>query len=137
MKVESLNLHGLNLDEAINKTEINLKWCIKNNVHVLDINHGKGFHSNRGFSVIKQEVRKLLKDNALLKEAGYIVIPGESNLPVALTFDEGHTLVVQKGCEKQYIGGKKQMEKNFRIFSEEGKKSRKIAKKMKSQKRSK
>ena len=32
MKVESLNLHGISLDEAIHKTEINLKWCIKNNV---------------------------------------------------------------------------------------------------------
>lgn len=137
MKVESLNLHGISLDEAIHKTEINLKWCIKNNVQVLDINHGKGFHSSRGFSVIKQEIRKMLKDNALLKEAGYIVIPGESDLPVALTFDEGHTLVVQKGCEKQYIGGKKQIEKNIHIYSEEGKKSRKMAKKIRAEKRSK
>ena len=63
---------------------------------VLDINHGKGFHSSRGFSVIKQEIRKMLKDNALLKEAGYIVIPGESDLPVALTFDEGHTFSCTK-----------------------------------------
>ncbi|NLB87667.1 MAG: hypothetical protein GX790_00325 [Syntrophomonadaceae bacterium] len=54
---------------------------------------------------------------------------------MALTFDEGHTLVVQKGYEKQYIGGKKQIEKNFRIYSEEGKKNRKMAKKMRAEKR--
>lgn len=137
MKVESLNLHGLSLEEALNKVEINIKWCINNEVQVLDINHGKGFHSNRGFSVIKQEIRKLVKDNAFVKDSGYIVVSGESNLPVALTFDEGHTLLVQKGYEKQYIGGKKQVEKNFRVFSDEGKKHRKIAKKINSQKRKK
>ncbi len=135
MKVESLDLHGLSLEEAIQKTEVNIKWCINHQVEVLDIIHGKGFHSNRNFSVIKQEIRRLVKNNPFIKEAGYIVVPGESNLPVALASDEGHTLIVQKGCEKKHIGGQKQVEKNYQVFSAEGKMSRKIAKKNNSPKR--
>ncbi|HZK43519.1 MAG TPA: Smr/MutS family protein [Syntrophomonadaceae bacterium] len=135
MKIEALNLHGLSLDEALEKTKINIKWCIKHHVEVLDINHGKGFHSERGFSVIKQEVRRLLKEDPFIKDSGYIVVPGESNLPIALTFDEGHTLIVYKGCEKKNIGGKKQFEKDYEIFSEEGKRQRKMKKRTYSRKK--
>ncbi len=135
MKLESLNLHGLGLEEALEKLEINLKWCVKHQVEILDINHGKGFHSNRNFSVIKSEVRKLLKNSVFLKDNNYVIVLGESNLPIALTFDAGHTLVVKRGLEKSYLGGKKQIEKNLRIFSGEGKKQRKMAKKSNSYKR--
>lgn len=136
VKIESLNLHGLNLEEAIQKTATNIRWCIKHQVEVLDINHGKGLHSNRNFSVIKSEIRKLVKDSDYIKDAGYIVILGESNLPVALTYDEGHTLIVKKGLEKLYIGGKKEIEKNRRIYSAEGKKVRKMAKSLNNRKKS-
>ncbi|NLJ71441.1 MAG: hypothetical protein GX333_00330 [Syntrophomonadaceae bacterium] len=136
MKIESLNLHGISLEEALQKLETNLNWCIKHSVEVLDINHGKGLHSNRNFSVIKSEVRKLLKSNHLIKENNYIIVWGESNLPIALTYDEGHTLIVKKGIENSYIGGKKQIEKNYRIFSDEGKKQRKMNKNINRRKRS-
>ncbi|NLO22216.1 MAG: hypothetical protein GX119_09520 [Syntrophomonadaceae bacterium] len=137
MKLERLDLHGLSLDEALEKTRINLNWCINNGVEVLDIIHGKGYHSSRNFSVIKQEIRKYLDENTPLKQAGYRVVPGESDFPVALTFDEGHTLIVIRGLEKEYIGGKKQQKKNQLIYSSEGKRQRKEQKNLKAQKRNK
>ncbi len=135
MKIEFVDLHGLNIEEARQKAELNIKWCIEHQVEILDIIHGKGHHSNRNFSVIKQEIRRFVKDSPFIKESGYIVIPGESNLPIALTFDEGHTLIVQKGCEKNHIGGQKQIEKNLKVFSAEGKIERKMAKKNNSRKK--
>lgn len=135
VKLEKLDLHGLSLEEALEKARINLNWCIKNGVEVLDIIHGKGYHSSRNFSVIKRELRKCLNEAAFLKEAGYRVVPGESDFPVALAFDEGHTLVVMRGREKEYLGGKKQQEKNQLIHSSEGKKRRKEQKNLNAQKR--
>lgn len=129
MKIEELDLHGLNLKEAIEKSQKNIEWTINHGVDVLVLNHGKGHHSSSGFSVIKKEIRKILKENKSLKEAGYRIIYGESNLPVALTFNEGQTLVVARGLENEYIGGKKQQEKNKQIYSEEAKKRRKQQKK--------
>jgi len=128
LKVEVLNLHGLNLNEAREKTLQNINWAIKHGVDVLVINHGKGHHSSSGFSVIKTEIRKILKEDNSLRENGYRVIYGESDLPIALTYDEGNTLIVARGMESYYIGGRVQQEKNQRIFSEEGKRDRKAQK---------
>ena len=128
MKVEVLNLHGLNLNEAREKTLQNIDWAIKHGVDVLVINHGKGHHSSSGFSVIKTEIRKILKEDNSLRENGYRVIYGESDLPIALTYNEGNTLIVARGMESFYIGGRVQQEKNQRIFSEEGKRDRKAQK---------
>ncbi|MGI5911448.1 MAG: Smr/MutS family protein [Syntrophomonadaceae bacterium] len=125
MKIEHLDLHGLSLLEALEKTSKNLNWCINHGVDILDINHGKGYHSDRGFSVIKTEIRKMLKQQPLIKENGYKVIYGESNLPVALSFDEGHTLVIARGIENNYLGDKKQKEKNYQLYSDEARKKRK------------
>jgi len=129
MKVENLDLHGMALEEALEKTHNNLHWCLEHGVDVLDINHGKGYHSDRNFSVIKQEIRRWLKSEAMLAECGYIVVYGESNLPIALGFDEGHTLVVNRGRERDYIGGEKQRSRNELLFSPEGKKQRRAQKK--------
>jgi len=128
LKVEVLNLHGLNLNEAREKTLQNIDWAIKHGVDVLVINHGKGHHSSSGFSVIKTEIRKILKEDNSLRENGYRVIYGESDLPIALTYNEGNTLIVARGMESFYIGGRVQQEKNQRIFSEEGKRDRKAQK---------
>lgn len=125
MKVEKIDLHNLSLEEALRKVEINLHWCIDNGVDVIDIIHGKGHHSNFNFSVIKKEVRQILKNDMSLRESGYRVILGESNSPVALAYDEGHTLIVIKGGENNYIGGAKEQQKNRIVFSEEGKRIRK------------
>lgn len=135
MRVETVDLHGLSLNEALEKVEKNLSWCIKHNVAVIDIIHGKGHHSSRNFSVIKKEIRKSLKENPVIKDNGYTVIYGESDLPIALTFDEGHTLIVAKGLENEYIGGRRQVEKNLAVFSKEGRQKRKIAKEINAQKR--
>lgn len=129
MKIENLDLHGIGLEEALDKAQNNLRWCLEHGVEVLDINHGKGYHSDRNFSVIKQEIRRWLKSEILLAEYGYIVVHGESNLPVALSFDEGHTLVVSRGREHDYIGGEKQRFRNELLFSPEGKKQRRVQKK--------
>ena len=125
MKVEQINLHGLNVEEAMEKTRKNLQWCMNHGVDVLDINHGKGHHSDRGFSVIKMELRKMLREEECLKENGYKVVYGESDLPVALSFDEGHTLVVAVGKEKKYLGGRQQQEKNHQLYSDEARQNRK------------
>lgn len=137
MKLEEINLHGLSLEEAVEKALLNINWCINQQVDILDINHGKGLHSSRTFSVIKKEIRKLLGDLPLIKEHNYRIVPGEANLPIALTYDGGHTLLVKQGLEKDFIGGRKQQEKNHRIFSAEGKKSRKNQKMLNAQKRKK
>lgn len=129
MKVETINLHGLALDEALEKAQNNLRWCLEHGVKVLDINHGKGLHSDRNFSVIKKEIRRWLKTESLLAEYGYKVVYGESNLPVALSYDEGHTLVVFRGSEHEHIGGRKQQARHEILFSPEGKKERRIQKK--------
>jgi hypothetical protein len=133
LKVEVLNLHGHNLQEARLKIDQNLDWLIKKGIDVLVINHGKGYHSNNNVAVLKSETRKLLKANSLLASSGYSVIYGESDVPVALSYDEGHTLVVAKGLEHQYIGGKAQQEKNLHIFSEDGKAARKSGKNIRKQ----
>ncbi|MDD2587095.1 MAG: Smr/MutS family protein [Syntrophomonadaceae bacterium] len=125
MKIESLDLHGLCVEEALNKTQQSLKWCLQHGVDILDINHGKGYHSSRNFSVVKQEIRKMLNNETSIKSFGYRIIPGESNYPIALTYDEGHTLIVARGNEQEYVGGKKQQEKNKAVFSSEGRKKRK------------
>ena len=128
MKVETLNLHGLNVAEAQIKTRTNIEWAIKHNVDVLVINHGKGRHSASGASVLKTEIRKMLNEDSSLHESGYRVIYGESEHPIALTYDEGNTLIVARGLEMEYIGGRAQKEKNQRIFSEEAKQERKLGK---------
>ncbi|MCX5779756.1 MAG: Smr/MutS family protein [Firmicutes bacterium] len=127
MKVEIINLHGLNLNEAREKVQRNLEWAIKHEVEVLVINHGKGLHSS-GFAVLKTEIRNLLKADLSLRKNNYLVVYGESNLPIALTFNEGNTLIVACGLENQPIGGQAQQTKNQRIFSEEGKQTRKAQK---------
>lgn len=133
MKIQSVNLHGLGVEEALEAAVKNLDYCLKHGVDVIDLNHGKGYHSSRNFSVIKQEIRKMLK-NYPLRDYGYRVIYGESDWPVALTYDEGHTLVVAQGKEKEYIGGRIQQEKNHLVFSDEGKKKRKQDKKQRASK---
>lgn len=136
MKVESIDLHGHNLKESTDKLEKNIKWCLRQGVDVLVINHGKGHHSQGGFSVLKSEIRKALKENDELHQAGYRIIYGESDFPVALTYDEGQTLMVMRGREQEYIGGRAEQEKNKQIYSEEGKWKRKAHKRKKAQKRS-
>jgi hypothetical protein len=128
LKVETLNLHGLNQQEARMKIQQNLDWMIKQGVDVLVINHGKGHHSSNNFAVLKTETRKFLKENTELTNAGYLVLYGESDFPIALSYNEGNTLVVARGMEHQYIGGRAQQEKNFSVFSDDGRASRKNSK---------
>ncbi len=128
MKIETVDLHNLGLSEAMAKAEKNLLWCIDDEVAVIDFIHGKGLHSERRFSVIKQELRRYLKNSDLLKDSGYRIVPGESDLPIALSFDEGHTLVVKRGLEKEYLGGQRQQQKNQLLFSQQGRQVRKNAK---------
>jgi len=128
LKIENLNLHGLNLKEAREKTQENIDWAIKHGVDVLVLNHGKGHHSSGGFSVIKADIRNMLKEDTSLKDSGYRVVYGESDQPIALTYNEGNTLIVARGLESEYIGGQAQQEKNQRIFSHDGRTDRKAHK---------
>ena len=128
MKTEHINIHGTSLEEAMEKVKKNLAWCWLNDVGALVINHGKGRHSERRFSVLKQEIRRYLKNETEIKANGYQVIMGESEYPVALTFDAGITLVVKKSLVNDYIGGQRQQEKNKAVYSAEAIKQRKINK---------
>ncbi len=136
MKREQIDLHGLNLNEAITKVNQNIDWAVNHNVELLVINHGKGHHSERNFSVLKTEIRKMLKENTDLQENGYRVIWGESNFPVALGYDEGQTLIVARGKEGELVGGRAEQNRNQRIFSDEVRQERKARKKMRAEKRS-
>lgn len=128
MRIENVNLHNLNISEALEKARKNISWCIGHGVPVIVLNHGRGLHSGRGFSVIKLELRKYLQDLPELASAGYKIVYGESDLPIALTFNEGNTLLVQKDLLHAYIGGAAVQEKNRRIFSPEGRQERKTQK---------
>lgn len=127
MKIETLDLHGLNVAEAREKTQKNVQWAINHGIEVLVINHGKGLHSG-GFAVLKSEIRRMLKEDRLIRKNGYRLVMGESDQPIALTYNEGNTLVVARGLETQYIGGKTQQERNQRIFSDESRQGRKASK---------
>ncbi|NLN88200.1 MAG: Smr/MutS family protein [Syntrophomonadaceae bacterium] len=127
MKIETLDLHGLNAAEAREKTNKNIRWAIGHGVEVLVINHGKGHHSS-GFAVLKSEIRKMLREDPFIRENGYRVVYGESDQPVALTYNEGNTLVVARGMESQFIGGKAQQDRNQRIFSDDSRRQRKAGK---------
>lgn len=124
VKIETLDLHGLNAAEAREKTNKNLRWAIDHGVDVLVINHGKGHHSS-GFAVLKSEIRKMLKEDPSIRENGYLIVFGESDQPVALSYNEANTLVVARGMESQFIGGRAQQERNQRIFSEDSRQERK------------
>lgn len=136
MKVENLNLHGLNLQEAKEKTRQNVNWLLQHGVDLLVINHGKGLHSSNNFAVLKSEIRKLLKEELITRDSGYLLVYGESDYPIALTYNEGNTLIVARGLENQFLGGKAQQEKNNQIFSEEGQKARKNSKSLRKSHRS-
>lgn len=135
MKVENLNLHGLNLQEAREKTRQNVNWLLQHGVDLLVINHGKGLHSSNNFAVLKSEIRKLLKEELIKRDSGYLIIYGESDYPIALTYNEGNTLVVARGLENQYLGGATQQEKNNWVFSDEGKQTRKNSKSLRKNRR--
>ena len=135
MKMETVELHGLDLVSAMEKAEKNLNWCLTHGVEVIVFNHGKGHHSANGLSVIKQELRRRLKGHPLVEEYGYRVLYGENDLPLTLTFNEGQTLVAAPGCADEYIGGRSQQEKNRLIYSEEGRRVRKQAKRDHARKR--
>jgi len=136
MRIEEINLHGLSLAEAMEKANKNISWALQHNIDVLVFNHGKGHHSQRNFSVIKKEIRKMLKENDSLRENGYIVIYGESDWPIALTYDEGHTLLAVRGLEKEMIGGRVRQQKSRQVFSEDARQERKAGKKLRAEKRS-
>jgi hypothetical protein len=136
MKIETIDLHGLSQPAALAKAKQNIDWAVNHGVDVIVLNHGKGRHSDRNFSVIKKEIRKMLKEDNSISSSGYRIVLGESNLPVALTYDEGNTLLVYKGCENEMIGGRNQQEKHKQIFSNEARLERKIGKKLRAEKRS-
>lgn len=140
MKSEILDLHGCNRREALDKLRSSLAWCLDHGVAVLVVNHGRGLHSEHGLSVVKQELRRALKEDpqlsGMIREQGYRVVYGESEWPVALAYNEGQTLIVAKGLESEPMGSSRQHEKNQRIYSDEGREQRRWDKKQRQQKSS-
>lgn len=140
MKIENLDLHGYSRNQALERLRNSLGWCVNHGVAVLVVNHGRGLHSERGLSVVKQELRRALKNDPdlkdLIKENGYKVIYGESDWPAALACNEGQTLILMRGLEKELLGSSRENQKNQSIFSDEGRERRRFAKKHRQQKSS-
>ena len=112
MRIETLDLHGLSSEEAWGKTEKQITWVISHQVPVLVLIHGKGHHNPNRVAVIKQLLRKQLKTHELITSNGYMVIYGESNVPIASAYDEGSTLIVLREYMHTSTGGKKQAEED-------------------------
>jgi len=128
--LEKLDLHGLNVEEALAKTNSQIEWLLQKGGEILVINHGKGHHSEHGIGVVRQRVRAVLKEmGPILKQHGYLVVYGESDYPVALEYDGGCTLIVQRGLEHEYVGGRQQVARKQTVFSPEGRELRKQQKK--------
>lgn len=124
--MEKLELHGLNVEEALAKVSSQMKWLIDKGGDMLIINHGKGHHSEHGIGVVRQKVRAMLKEQGpVLRDNGYLVVYGESDYPVALEYDAGCTLIVRRGTEHEYLGGRQKAAKNQAIYSAESRDARK------------
>ncbi|MGE5455013.1 MAG: Smr/MutS family protein [Methylocystaceae bacterium] len=124
--MEKIDLHGLGVEEAMAKVNNQIDWLLHKGGDILVINHGKGHHSDHGIGVLRQKIRVALKEmGPLLKQHGFFVVYGESEYPVALEYDAGCTLIVERGREQDYLGGRQQATRNQAVYSPEGREMRK------------
>lgn len=129
MKLDQIDLHGKNKDEALLTVEKNVRWIIDHDKIGVVLIHGKGKHSNH-VAILKQEVRRYLEENEELLEHGYLVLKGEDDFRITETFDEGQVLIVKEGYENEsFVDGKKQEEKTKIVYDYDGKDFRKHMKK--------
>ncbi|HEY8345452.1 MAG TPA: Smr/MutS family protein [Bacillota bacterium] len=93
--METIDLHGLTLEEAKEKLEKRLLSADKYGVRVVRIIHGQGKHSEF-FPVIKSFVRRWLEESTFAQEKIESVFRGEDGSPYT-SVNPGETVVVLKG----------------------------------------
>jgi hypothetical protein len=98
--MNSINLHGLSLEEARVKLETGMKSALGNSEWVVRIIHGQGKHSEY-FPVIKSMVRRWLdqSDFTVYIERVYL---GEHGSPYTAV-NPGETIVVLKGGKERLL----------------------------------
>jgi hypothetical protein len=103
--MNSIDLHGLSVEEARVKLEIGLKSALVNQEWVVRIIHGQGKHSEV-FPVIKSMVRRWLDQSDF---AGHIqtIYRGEDGSPYT-GVNPGETIVVLKSGQVQLIDPKQE-----------------------------
>jgi len=97
--MNSINLHGLNLEEAHAKLETGLKSALENREWVIRIIHGQGKHSEV-FPVIKSFVRRWLIQSEFALSNIETVYRGEDGSPYTI-INPGETVIVLKGKPEQ------------------------------------
>lgn len=93
--METVDLHGLTLDQAKEKVEGRLRNADQFGEKVIRIIHGQGKHS-AVFPVIKSFVRRWLEKSDFAKERIESVFRGEDGSPYTRV-NPGETIVVLKG----------------------------------------
>ena len=130
MELTSDDLHNKNVQEALASVEKSISWMMEHDSVGCVFVHGKGFHGNK--AVLKQKVREYLEiHESELNENGYIVLKGEDDFAITESLDAGVVVVIKSGYENESYGsgGKKQREKNYVVYNEDGKALRKNTKK--------
>ncbi|HHU51160.1 MAG TPA: Smr/MutS family protein [Firmicutes bacterium] len=94
--METIDLHGLTLEEAKEKLEKRLLSADKYGARVVRIIHGQGKHSEF-FPVIKSFVRRWLEESVFAQERIESVFRGEDGSPYT-SVNPGETIVVLKGA---------------------------------------
>ena len=90
--MNSINLHGLNLEAARCKLEEGLTSALENHEWVIQIIHGQGKHSEF-FPVIKSYVRRWLDESDFAHKYIEIVYRGEDGSPYT-KINPGETVVI-------------------------------------------
>lgn len=94
-KVETIDLHGMTLEEAKAKLEQKLCNAFQYGERVVRIIHGQGKHS-ANFPVLKSFVRRWLEESAFAREYVEAVFRGEDGSPYTMP-NPGETVVRLKG----------------------------------------
>jgi hypothetical protein len=89
--METINLHGLNRDEAQERMEKGLQNALQNGASVVRIIHGQGKHSEV-FPVLKSQARHWLKESSFAMRYIKHVFRGEDGSPFT-TPNPGETIV--------------------------------------------
>jgi hypothetical protein len=97
--METIDLHGLSLEEAETQLEQRLSSAYQYGEKIVRIIHGQGKHSEY-FPVIKSFVRRWLKESDFSKEYIESVFRGEDGSPYTMP-NPGETVVLFKGADQK------------------------------------
>ena len=119
--METIDLHGLSLEEAKERLEMRMRSAERFGEKVVRVIHGQGKHSEV-FPVIKSYVRRWLEESDFAREYVESVFRGEDGSPYT-KINAGETVVLLKGAA-ELVGGEPELDWE----EEEERESRKLAK---------